>query len=116
MADLKYFNLSEFDCQHTGRNRMDPLFLARLDKLREVCGFPFVITSGYRDPTHPIEAKKERPGTHSQGIAADIRVSSGAQRYTIISEAIKMGFAGIGVANGFVHVDDRKGAGTAWVY
>ena len=54
-----------------------------------------------------IELRKKTPGTHAQGIAADIAVSSGLQRYTIVKNAIKLGFTGIGVAGGFVHVDIR---------
>jgi len=52
---MKYFHIKEFDCAHTGTggDNMDPEFLARLDELREICGFPFRITSGWRDATHP---------------------------------------------------------------
>ncbi len=50
----KYFDLDEFACQHTGQNLIDPNFVESLDELREVCGFPFTITSGYRSPAHPI--------------------------------------------------------------
>ena len=103
----KYFSLTEFNCQETNENEMNPEFLARLDELRERCGFPFVITSGYRSPNHTIERNKERPGTHAQGIAADIKVRDGVQRFRIVEEAIKMGFSGIGVASSFVHVDIR---------
>lgn len=105
---MKHFQLSEFDCTHTGKNNMDPGFLERLDLLRGRCGFPFQITSGYRDKTHPEEAKKIRPGYHSMGIAADIAVSDGIQRRRLVAEALTMGFSGIGVANGFIHVDDRQ--------
>jgi len=55
---LKNFTKEEFNCQHTGENRMEEEFLLKLDQLRDNCGFPFVITSGYRSPSHPIEAKK----------------------------------------------------------
>ena len=55
---LQYFNIKEFDCQETGNNEMCPFFLEKLDELRHVCGFSFTITSGYRDPSHSIEAKK----------------------------------------------------------
>lgn len=113
---LKHFKPSEFNCSHTGLNDMRPEFLARLDRLREVCGFPFVITSGYRDPTHPAEAKKAVPGTHSQGIAADIRVANGAQKYKIVSEAAKLGFTGIGIADTFIHVDTRSTTPVVWTY
>lgn len=104
---MKYFDISEFDCKHTGRNEMQKHFLQALDELRKRCGFPFKVTSGYRDPSHPVEARKERPGTHTEGIAADIAVADGIQRRKIVEEAIKMGFGGIGVAKTFVHVDAR---------
>lgn len=105
---LRYFNREEFSCQYTGRNKIDDQFLIKLDHLRYVCGFPFIITSGYRDPSHPIEAKKKVAGTHAQGIACDIRVENGQQRYDIVKHATAMGFNGIGVADSFVHVDIRK--------
>jgi zinc D-Ala-D-Ala carboxypeptidase len=105
---LKYFNREEFACQYTGNNKIDDQFLTKLDHLRYVCGFPFIITSGYRDPSHPIEAKKKVAGTHAQGIACDIRVENGQQRYDIVKHATALGFNGIGVANSFVHVDIRK--------
>lgn len=105
--NLKYFDISEFDCTHTGKNEMNYRFLTKLDALRYSCGFPFAITSGYRDTTHPDEVDKPFPGEHTRGIAADIRVRGGYQRYKLVEEAIKMGFSGIGVAKTFVHVDDR---------
>ena len=103
----KYFSRDEFACQATGENEIEDELILALDELREACGFPFVITSGYRSPQHPIELGKIKPGTHAQGIAADIAVSSGIQRHTIVKKAIELGFSGIGVANGFVHVDVR---------
>ena len=105
--DLDYFTREEFACQYTGENEISDRLLLRLDLLRARCGFPFIITSGYRSEDHPIEAKKEKAGTHAQGIAADIKVSDGTQRFKIVQEAISLGFSGIGVASSFVHVDIR---------
>lgn len=114
---MKYFDISEFDCSFTGNNEMNEEFLEKLDALREACGFPFKITSGFRDPVgHPIEAKKTRAGTHAQGIAADIQVVNGVQKYKIIEEAIKLGFNGIGVAKTFIHVDIRDSVPVVWSY
>lgn len=113
---MKYFELSEFDCTHTGNNEMKPEFLERLDQLRHVCGFPFVITSGYRDPSHPIEAAKDIPGTHANGIAADIRVVSSNKRFRLIKEALALGFTGIGVDPSFIHLDIRESSPVIWTY
>ena len=118
--DLDYFTREEFACQYTGENEISDRLLLRLDLLRARCGFPFIITSGYRSEDHPIEAKKEKAGTHAQGIAADIKVSDGVQRFRIVQEAISLGFSGIGVARGFVHVDIRSPDDTTpyvmWTY
>jgi len=104
---MNFFQISEFDCQHTGKNEMQPEFLSYIDKLREMCGFPFKITSGYRDSSHPEEAKKSTSGFHSMGVAADIAVYNGIQKYEIVDNAIELGFTGIGIAKTFIHVDTR---------
>lgn len=114
--DFKYFNIEDFDCQETGENKMSEDFIHRLDELRAVCGFPFYVTSGYRSPSHSIEKRKSQPGTHAQGIAADIKVSGGAQRRLIVEKALELGFGGIGIAKTFVHVDIRKTAPVMWCY
>lgn len=117
MSEWKYFRREEFACKHTGENKIKDRFITRLDELRELCGFPFVITSGYRSPEHPEEASKPNgPGTHSKGIAADIKVTNGVERRIIIDAALEMEFHGIGVAKGFVHVDDRTDTPVIWTY
>lgn len=113
---MKYFKANEFNCQETGENEMSPAFLAKLDLLREACGFPFTITSGYRSTSHSVEARKKNKGTHTQGIAADILVQGGSQRHRVIQEALALGFTGIGVASSFVHVDTRETTPVVWVY
>lgn len=113
---LYHFELSEFDCHHTGRNEMDYAFVLQLDMLRAWCGFPFIITSGYRDPSHPVEAAKDAPGWHTRGRAADIRVNGDRQRAAIVENAFRLGFRGIGAAKTFVHVDTRDTEKVLWVY
>ena len=116
MLNLKYFKLSDFDCKETGDNYMEEAFLILLDELRYQCGFPFIVTSGYRSPKHSKECKKVKPGTHCDGIAADIKVANGAQRFIIVQKAMEMGFTGIGIANSFVHVDIRSTTPVVWTY
>ena len=116
MRQFKYFDINEFACHETGENQIKDELVHCLDMLRERCGFPFVITSGYRSERHPIEAEKAKPGTHTQGIAADIKVADGVQRLAIVANAIDLGFSGIGVAKHFVHVDIRGTTPVMWAY
>lgn len=114
---FKHFTIDEFECKcGCGQNAIKRTFVHRLDQLRELAGFPFVINSGYRCADHPAEAAKDTPGQHTAGLAADIAVSDGRQRYLIQKFAYRMGFAGIGPAKEFVHIDDRGGIGVSWVY
>jgi len=112
---MKYFTVSEFDCSETAENKMNIEFMQALDHLRGICGFPFNINSGYRSPLHSVEAAKNKPGTHTQGIAADIAVTGSEQRFTLVSNAIRHGFSGIGIAKTFIHLDMRSSE-VMWVY
>ena len=116
---FKYFSLENderlFVCSETGETGIPDEAVHRLDRLREHCGFPFIINSGYRSPRHSIEASKDEPGEHTRG-GVDIKVASGYQRGRIIKEAILMGYMGIGVAKEFVHVDKRPGPLVIWTY
>jgi len=116
MDKFKYFKIEEFDCQETGENKMSPNFIKKLDLLRGACGFGFQITSGYRSPNHSIEKRKDQPGTHAQGIAADIYVNGGRQRMQLVRHATALGFNGIGISKGFVHVDIRDDKSVLWCY
>lgn len=113
---FRYFTRKEFDCQQTGENDMQDEFIHSLDALRHECGFSFRITSGYRSPSHSIEARKATPGTHAQGIAADIGTTDGSERYIIVKNAMAMGFSGIGIHKTFVHVDTRTTTPVVWTY
>jgi zinc D-Ala-D-Ala carboxypeptidase len=119
-ADYPYFTKAEFDCKHTGKNEMQPEFMAKLQLLREKYGKPIVITSGYRHWTHPVEAKKgHTTGEHTRGTCADIACTSGADRYQIVRLGLQLGFPRIGIAKSFIHLG-IGGAGlpspTIWDY
>ena len=117
MKESKYFKESELMCKcGCGKTDMDPMFMEMLDMLREELDRPVVLTSAYRCSNHPVEAGKERPGMHSEGKAADIKVSNGSERYRVLDAAYKLGFTGVGVANGFIHLDTRKGTPVVWRY
>lgn len=92
----KYFTEEELLCQHCNAKGIDSNFMQKIDQLREDLGFPFPVTSGYRCPKHPIEARKSSPGAHTTGRAIDIGVR-GERAYRLIQKALEHGFSGIGV-------------------
>jgi len=114
------FTKTEFDCSYTGKNEMQPSFMEALQKLRTEYGKPMVVTSGYRDPTHPQEAKKPAPGQHSKGLAVDIACDA-TEAHKIIKLAMAHGFKGVGVSQRagtarFVHLDMREGPAVVYGY
>lgn len=90
------FTQDEFRCKHTGKCKMDQEFMTKLQALRTELQKPLTINSGYRDPSHPIEAKKKNPGEHSEGKASDIS-AFGELAYQILTLAPKHGFTRIGI-------------------
>lgn len=111
----RYFSKEEFDCQETDENEMKDEFIARLSILREKYGKPMRITSGYRSPMHSIEKRKDQPGTHAQGIAADI-YCTGPDKYKLVKLAFECGFSGIGIDKNFVHLDISRNRFAIWSY
>ena len=113
---LTYFEDSEFIDTRTGHHKMNREFLLKLDELRARCGFPLIINSGYRSPRHPDEIFKKRPGTHARGIAVDISAWDPKKKKIILKHAKALGFKGIGIYPGHVHLDMRKGKKVTWKY
>jgi uncharacterized protein YcbK (DUF882 family) len=118
------FKEAEFCCKHTGKVAMNHGFMARLQRLRTAYGRPMVVTSGYRDPSHPAEVAKRTTGAHTTGRAVDIAVS-GADALLLIGMAWYHGFTGIGIkqhgTGRFIHLDDLSGNAqqprpTVWTY
>lgn len=105
------FFKSEFDCKHTGENEMREDFMDALLALRLDYGKPMTITSGYRHPTHPVEAKKPHSqGEHTQGNCCDVACTDSRSRYQLIKLALKHGFHRIGIHPRFIHLG-RGGEG-----
>ena len=111
--EIKYFKKEEFNCTHTGNNLMEHNFMMKLDMLRKSINRPLVISSGFRDETHPVEVRKTKPGMHTKGIACDI-LANHKHALDIIKIALDIGFMGIGVNQKgnydgrFIHVDLRE--------
>lgn len=110
------FSKKELVCKHTGLenpNVMEFTFLMDMVQLlRTRLGIPIGVSSAYRHPTHPTEAKKKKPGMHSVA-AIDLHIP-GPYIHDALKMAIELGFTGIGVNykgarnQRFLHLDFRE--------
>ncbi len=92
---VPYFTRQEFECKHTGKCGMQAHFMDELLKLRIAYGKPMRITSGYRDKTHPIEAKKAGTGEHTMGVCCDVAVE-GVDAVRLTKLAMDLAFCRFG--------------------
>lgn len=103
-----YFSERELACKHCGEYFFDERFLDLLNRIRHACGFPLVVTSGYRCPEHPEERRKARPGAHSKGLAVDLSVNY-ERAYVLLNQALCHGVPRIGInqkgGSRFIHLD-----------
>ena len=100
-------------------------FVAKLDLLREACGFPLIVSSGYRSPAYNAKVSSTgRAGPHTTGRAVDLKVK-GLQAWQVIYHAQRLGFTGIGVkqhgghGTRFIHLDDlprTKSRPRPWIW
>lgn len=118
----RYFHIAEFACHcGCGQNLMASDFIDKLDELRERCGFPLVINSGYRCPEHNTRVSTTgQSGPHTTGRAADLGVNR-EKAVIVLEHALQMPFAGIGVnqkGDGrFIHLDCvERPFKTIWSY
>jgi len=121
-VNLENFTLKEFACKcgcDSDGSEMEDSILQAIQDFRTALGFPFPITSGYRCPKHPVEARKSAPGAHSRGVAVDIAVQ-GEQALKLLKMALNDGrITGVGVnqkgGGRFIHLDtDNRTA--IWSY
>lgn len=115
----KDFKVSELACPCCRKCEMDPVFLTRLQALRDVMNCPLVPVSGYRCQSHndslPGSGKQSQ---HLYGRAADIRVRDfdAATRHRLIKTVFSLGFTGIGIGKIELHLDTRPGSAKSWGY
>ena len=113
MGDLSLnFSSHEFRCR-CGRidcdaPPMDQRFITMLQDCRSIVGVKFKINSGSRCLYHNFQVDGAKNSQHLFGKAADIQVTHGLIKYKIVETAIALGFGGIGIARGFVHLDNRS--------
>lgn len=114
-----YFERSEFECKcGCGRNEISKELIIKLNQARHEAKTPFVITSGYRCPSHNKSIGSLPSSSHPKGLAVDIKAENSNHRMQIIKGLIGSGFSRIGISKKFIHadIDKSKPQQLAWVY
>ncbi len=103
------FTREEFACQHCGKNEIQDRFIDVLQEIRDGFGASMRISSGYRCPDHPIEARKAKPGAHATGLAADVSVTHGEAFRLLLAVMGHPSVTGLGInqkgSGRFIHID-----------
>jgi uncharacterized protein YcbK (DUF882 family) len=104
---IKYFKFSDFVKEPEGF--IDSDLVLKLEKLREATGFKLIITSGYRSEEKNKEVGGAKHSLHLEGKAVDIATSNISPNglYQLIKNAFLVGFTGIIIYPGHVHLDIR---------
>ncbi len=115
----KHFTLTESTGGGHTFAELDPTFRLLLDKIRDDCGFPFIITSGKRSVAQNASLSDGvSDSAHLSGLAVDIAVTDSSKRFKLTQIALANGITRTGVGNGFVHIDISKTLpqNVEWVY
>jgi hypothetical protein len=126
-SQIKFFRPSEFDSPDFpgSGGSMDFLFVSTLDKVRAMCNFPLIITSGIRTATHNATLSGSVDGSaHLKGLAADIALYGrwpgdiSRMRFLIDRAAKECGIERIGIGKTFIHLDmdDSLPSPREWLY
>jgi len=123
--NLKYFKIGEFDSPDqpgSGAN-MDPIFLKKLDKAREIAGCKFIINSGFRSQEWNLKVGGRFGSSHKKipCKAVDISFKGSRERYLILNALMQVGINRIGLGGSFIHADkdevkEIENGSVIWTY
>jgi len=104
---IRYFKFEEFVKEKGGF--IDSDLVLKMERLREYCGFPLIITSGYRSPSKNREVGGASNSYHLRGEAVDVSIKgfSPSMLYRLVKGAFVVGFGGIILYPSHVHLDIR---------
>jgi uncharacterized protein YcbK (DUF882 family) len=83
--------------------------LTALNELRKLYGKPLFITSARRCEYQNNKSGGAENNYHLIGAAVDIKVTNATMMGQLVELAIRVGFRGLGIAKGFIHMDTRPG-------
>lgn len=96
---------------------LDKELVSKLETARKAAGVPFRITSGLRTCAANTVAMGVEGSAHLKGLAVDLAIESGLDRFAIVRGLLAAGFVRVGVYNRHVHVDldAEKPQNVLWV-
>ncbi len=103
-----HFSPTELQDPTDGSLLIVPAFLDQLEGLRDDLGFPLIITSAYRNPSHDkaVGGAGLATSPHVLGLAVDLGIASGDPKaYQVVKAAFLRGFPGIEATPTHLHLD-----------
>lgn len=80
--------------------------MGRLDAARDLCGFPIVMTCGYRSPEHNANIGGAPDSAHCKGLAVDVAAPVGQfEREKLIWALGLSGFKRLELCSRHLHLD-----------
>ncbi len=100
------FSPAEIACRGTGKLKLHPEAMDKLQALRDRLGKPLIVNSGYRSPEHNRAVGGAKASKHMEGTAFDIAMAN-HDPATFEAAAREVGFLGFGFypRSGFMHID-----------
>jgi len=119
--DVRYFKPWEFDSPDSpgSGDWMAIDLIQKLDIIRHKCGFPMIISSGFRTLSFNASLEKSvEKSAHTVGMAVDISARSSSQKFSILFHAFNFGITRIGIGDTFIHldIDKSKPQEVIWTY
>ena len=106
------FEIKEFECKcGCQTNDISVDFINKLQKARNIAeqidkeNCVFSINSGCRCKKHNDGVGGKENSLHTKGEAVDILTNTDRKRYYVLGSLISAGFAHVGIAKDFIHVD-----------
>lgn len=100
------FSPAEIACRGTGRLKLVPEAMDKLQALRDRLGKPLIVRSAYRSPEHNRAVGGAKASKHLAGTAFDISMAN-HDPVAFEAAARAVGFLGFGFypRSGFIHID-----------
>lgn len=109
-SPYRYFTEQEFNSATPSCSllQMDDHFMRLLDNIRDRAGVPMKVNSAYRTPEWEHQHGRSGNSFHCVGQAVDIHCTNSLHRYKIIEACMFYQLEGIGIADTFIHLDNRR--------